>query len=257
MLEIHVYLPEMDPYFWGDGALLDQLRRLDPSLILRIFKLIVKPSRMNEYHFYLDEEQGIIYIRWDRYVCWCSRLVLLLLKTGAVRCLILHCCHVVKGNDRYEPRFYANNRSRAFDEIQDVIDDLPNPLATDFVIDSGGKLYSYRARELPPRPLCEFFPTIHANGLWTSRLANGEVCTCCMMACSDIPSRRYSVAVVNPLTAEVDFHWLWAYDHRVTHVPRWPKKHVFRFGSARTDNESESEGSDDDILAYTFASRFA
>lgn len=233
----------MDPHYWGDGALLEQLRRLDPYLILHIFKLIVKPSNLNQYHCYIDEQEGIVYIQWDRYVCWCNSLLLLLLRTGAVRRFILHCCHV-DGNNLYEPQFYATNRSRAFDEIQDAIDHLPNPLATDFFIDTGGKLYSYRTRQLPPRPLCRFFPNIYVTGLWTCQLANGDVCPCCMNACTDIPSSRYSVAVVHPVSGEVDFHWLWAYDHRVTHIPHWPKKHVSRFYSARFDSDSGSDFSD-------------
>lgn len=76
-------------------------------------------------------------------------------------------------------------------------------------------------------------------------MANGEVCLCCINACCDIPSRRYSVAVVNQDTNEVEFHWLWAYSHKVTHVPRWPKKRLKVQDVGESDGDWHSESEDE------------
>lgn len=65
---------------------------------------------------------------------------------------------------------------------------------------------------------------------------------CCTHACCDIPSRRYSVAVVHPVSGEVEFHWLFAYAHRVSHVPLWPFRKVERREPHYDDTDWESDG---------------
>lgn len=72
------------------------------------------------------------------------RVILLFLKTGAVKLLILHYCHMVDGIAAYvEPQFYAENRRKAFNEIQDIVDELGNPLDIEFLVDTTGKLSPY------------------------------------------------------------------------------------------------------------------
>ncbi len=109
------------------------LSRLGDELVMKVASLMKRPNDDCEW-FKVDIKENLIYCRYDSYL-WNSRTpILRLLLTGFVRKFILHCYHV-GDNTRNN---WLNRRRWAFDEVQDLIDRLPSPRDTEFVIDCVG-----------------------------------------------------------------------------------------------------------------------
>src|SRR5450759_4977992 len=215
MAELLTYGPLYTRFPLYPVGLLKQLCRLNESLIFRMAVAIANDPEEPNILFQVDEIHGLLYCRWDNYVRYSRGIMLLLLQTGIVRQFILHCCHV-SDNWRYaEPHVYNPNRRAAFDEVQDIIDNLDNPENTNFFVDSPLGLHSYRTRQFPPCPVCTFQIGGHNSycGLWVNflRSPNRIGCMCCCNGCHSLPSLRYSVCVINPNTGRATFHWLMWY----------------------------------------------
>ena len=215
MVELYTYSEDCPRFPRQHIGLAAQLCRLDSDLIFRLASQIVNDPKEEFFCYRVDSAEGLLYCRWDNYVRTSRLAILLFLQIGHVRRFILHCCHVGKTWEKFQVHVYNPNRRAAFDEIQDVIDNLENPENTEFFVDTPRGLHSYRTRQFPPRVLCTFKRDSRTFcGLWTSYLASPHRtgsggCMCCCNACFSLPSRRKSVVVINPTTGRAKFHWLY------------------------------------------------
>lgn len=129
-------------------GLAQNLCRLDSDLVFRLAHQLVHDPKDKSwcYQYSVDTKEHVLYIRWDNYVRYCRLAILLFLKTGHVRRFILHCCHISEEWESTKPDIYIPNRRAAFDEIQDVIDQLEHPELTEFFVDTVEGLHSYMTR---------------------------------------------------------------------------------------------------------------
>jgi hypothetical protein len=194
------YKPGPVSTYW----IVPHLCRLDPELVFLIASKI-KTGKDDREWFFLNFKERTIYCRWDAYVRHAREVILPLLLTGFIKRFVLHTCHVNLVGVTHEVgvtrRKWVENKQWAFDEIRILIQGLPDPTTTEFVVDCAGILSNYSDGVVPRTPYCSSHRNLYYCGMWTANLlGNQGVCMCCSWGCFSPPERRWSVYVVHLVT---------------------------------------------------------